>query len=169
MRGHPLLASFELELHRTANTLLWLMLIYRLAGYFWWGPGLWLFDSIFGAICILLALLNLSATYLPRFASQPLAYLLSLLTFASVLTMIPRRYWWPFKLHWIWWAVFAALALAALVLRAMQRRRWQIQIGGHGHDWIRRWADGKPLEARALAAGSLLLLNYDGELASLRD
>ncbi len=169
MRGHPLLASFELELYRTANTLLWLVLAYRLAGLLWWGRGLWLFDSIFCAVCLLLALLNLSASLLPRLAGQPLAYLLSLLSCAAVLTMIPRRYWWPFKLHWAWWAAFGALALAALILRAMQRRRWQIQLGGHGHDWIRRWAHEKPLEARALAAGTLALLNYDGEPSSLRD
>ena len=169
MRGHLLLAGYELELHRTANIMLWLMLVYRLAGALWWGPGLWLFDSMFAAICILLALLNLSAIYLPRVIGQPLAYVFSVFTLAILFSMGPRRYWWPLKLHWAWWAVFGALALTALALRAMQRRRWQIQLGGHGHDWIRRWADGKPLEARALALGALRLLDYGGEPTSLRD
>jgi hypothetical protein len=169
MRGHPLLGGYELELHRTANLMLWLITLYRLAALAWWGHGPWLYDSMFCACCILLALLNLNATLLPRGLGQPLAYPLALLVFAAVLTMGPRSYWWPMHLHLAWWIACGALALAALVLRVSMRRRWQIQLGGHGHDWIRRWAHGRPLEARALATGTLLLLNYDGELVSLVD
>lgn len=146
-----------------------LVLAYRLAATFWWGPKLWLYDSMFCAICILFSLLNLSAVFLPRVAGQLLTYPLSLLTFAAVITMTPRNWWWPFKLHWIWWVLCGLLGLGALVLRAIYRRRWQIQLGRHGHDWIRRWADGKSLEARSLAAGTLLLFNYFDELTSLRD
>ena len=169
MRGHPLLANYELELYRTANVMLWLILAYRLAATLWWGPKLWLYDSMFCAVCLLLALLNLSAVLLPRTIGLPVVYPLALLTFAAVLTMGPRSWWWPMHLHLAWWIVCGAVALAALVVRASYRRRWQIQLGGHGYDWIRRWADGKPLEARALAVGTLLLFGYGEELTSLRD
>ena len=169
MRGHPLLGYLELELHRTANAVLWLILAYRLAAMLWWGPKLWLYDSMFCACCLLLIALNLNAVFLPRVAGQPLGYLLSLAACFATVTLIPRNWWWPLHLPLAWLIACGALALTALVLRAVYRRRWQIQLGGHGHDWIRRWADGKPLEARALAAGMLLLLNYDGELTSMRD
>lgn len=164
-----LTGRWELALYRSAVAALWLTLAWRIACYWVHAPRPGLHDSSFLFITLALAVLYASQSYLPRGWDMAVLYPLAPVVYAACITLVPREWWWPLGLGWAAWGIGGAALLAALTMRGLRRRRWQAEISGHGHDWIRRWAHGKPLEARSLAAGTLLALNYYGAWTTLRD
>jgi hypothetical protein len=159
----PLITRAELWLHTGGGLALLGAIALRCALGFLLTRDLWLLDSQLFWSCLLLAALRAAGCLLPRRYGTAASTLLGLLGWLLALSILPR-YGWPTG-AWPHWLLLAAggLLLAMLALYGLLRRRWLMQLRGHGFAWMLAWAAGRPLHARLLTRQVLRQLGYREE------
>ena len=164
MQPRALAHRAELVLHEGGGWVLTAFALTRLASGLALEHVRWLLDSQVLACCLLLGLLQLSGTVLPRRMGYLASGLLGGFAWITAASFIPR-YGWP---HWHagpWGLGIALSAFALCVLhRLARRRRWLGILSGHGYEWILSWAEERPLYARVLAKRALRSLGYAGQM-----
>jgi hypothetical protein len=151
-----------------------LALFWRLgAGWLLWGSRLHLWplpgmiDSQVLAALALAGLLLFAGSLLPR-EYTPLAGLaLGGSAYLLAIAILPRHGWllaWPMGSQGPgWWIAAGALLGLGLLLRALCLLNWKRQLRGHGVEWTRQWAVGRPYAARQLAVRALRYMGEDSD------
>lgn len=151
---------FEIWLHHYALAALWLALLLRALLPWLIYHQSWLLHSQLLATLLLSALALSAALLVPRAWGLSLNGLLGLCCWAAAISYLPR-YLWPTTPRPLWqFGLAGAYLLAALLLRAVYLRRWQLRLRGHGWAWLLDWAAERSLYARQLAGQNLRLLGW---------
>jgi hypothetical protein len=158
----------EIWLGERAALALVLALLLRAAWNYFTTRHVGLFDSQLVISAVLLGLIYLCGSLVPRRHEHLVLWPLGGLAWLVALTtLLWPSGWWrvlvlrEFQAGWLLYAA-AAVVLSGLLTRLVQRQRAVATIGRHGHRWIIEWALPQPVLVRMLARRVLQMLGYRG-------